>query len=396
MRSIVIPLVLFTLGCASVQAADPVTLANAKEIASYLGTLPAVEVPPFTQERAMALVSMPLACLDHPQAVPEQRVDYLWIHDSKPRLLDTYTTTRAFYGCSDWHSAANSTWTLITVLKQFPQIAVGKLIREKLQDHLGKKNIEGEMEFLKNAKSFEVPYGYAWLLKIYAELVTWSDPEANTWALNVAPLAEQCSKKLVEYFTDLQLPSRAGMHPNTANAISLLLDYTKVVNDVALGDAVMKTAKRFFTNDKSCPTAYEPGGTEFLSPCLSEARLMGSVLDQAHYVAWLDNFLPPVYSEAFKPLAAPVDVSGVKKKDLEGGKSHLIGLGFSRGQALTEIANALPADDPRIPVFRRLAAINAASAFQALAEAGYAGSHWFATYAVLYSHASIKAAQSAK
>jgi hypothetical protein len=204
-------------------------------------------------------------------------------------------------------------------------------------------------------------------------------------------MAEQFSKKLVEYFTDLQFPSRAGMHPNTANAIGLLLDYTSVVNDVALKEVVLKTANRFFANDRACPTAYEPAGTEFLSPCLAEARLMSLVLDQSQFVSWLDNFLPPVYSDALKPLTTPVDVSRVTKKDLEGGKSHLIGLGFSRGQALMDIANAMPAGDARIPVLRRLAAINVTGAYQALAEAGYAGSHWFATYAVLFSKAAAKA-----
>jgi hypothetical protein len=399
MRALAFGIVLLTFGLVSAaQPAGPRSSArtDARELSTYLNTLPAVEAPAFTQERALALVAMPLACVDHPHALPEQRVDYLWVHDSKARIAETYATTRAFYGCSDWHSAANSTWTMITVLKQFPQIPVGKLIREKLNDHLGKKNIEGEMEFFKTAKNFEVPYGYAWFLKIYAELVSWKDPEANTWAQNLAPMVEQFSKKLQEYYTDLQFPSRPGLHPNTANTIGLLLDYTNVVNDVALKEVVLKTANRFFLKDRACPTAYEPAGTDFLSPCLAEARLMSVVLDQPHFESWLDGFLPPVYSEAFQSLTKPVDVSGVKKKDLEGGKSHLIGLGFSRGQFLVEIANALPAGDPRIPVFRRLAAINVNGAYQALADAGYAGSHWFATYAVLYSRAALKAEQHGK
>jgi hypothetical protein len=365
----------------------------APEFAAYLAKLPAAEAPALTQERAMALVAMPLACIDHPHAAPEQRNDYLWAHDSKAHILDSYTSTRAFYGCSDWHSAVNSTWTMIAVLKQFPEIPVGKLIREKLREHLAKKNIEGEMEFFKTAKNFEVPYGYAWFLKVYAELVTWSDPEANTWAQNFSPMVEQFSKKLVEYFTDLQFPSRPGVHPNTANAIGLLLDYTAVVNDVALKELILKTANRFFLNDRACPTAYEPAGADFLSPCLSEARLMSLVLERPQFVTWLDNFLPPAYSDAFKPLTMPVDVSSVKKKDLEGGKSHLIGLGFSRSQALMDIANVLPPGDARIPVLRRLAAINVTGAYKALAEAGYAGSHWFATYAVLFSNAAAKAGQ---
>jgi hypothetical protein len=380
--------ILIFVGISQMMAADNAApRPDTKDLAAYLGSLPAAEIPGFTQERAMALMAMPLACLDHPHSVPEQRTDYLWTHDSKPHILDTYSTTRAFYGCSDWHSAVNSTWTLITMLKQFPEIPVGKLIREKLREHLGKKNIEGEMEFFKTAKNFEVPYGYAWLLKVYAELVNWTDPEANTWAQNLAPMAQQFSKKLVEYFTDLQFPSRAGMHPNTTNAIGLLLEYSGVVNDVTLKEVLLKTANRFFLKDKNCPTAYEPAGTDFLSPCLSEARLMSLVLDSSQYVSWLERFLPPAYSEAFKPLTLPVDVSGVKKKELEGGKSHLIGLGFSRGQALLDIANALPREDPRIPVLRRLAAINVTGAYRALADAGYAGSHWFATYAVLFAKA---------
>jgi hypothetical protein len=392
MRPLLRTAVVLIFGAVAASAADgkPGGRPDLKELAAYFGTLPAAEIPVFTQERAMALAAMPLACIDHPHGAPEQRTDYLWLHDSKAHLLDTYTTTRAFYGCSDWHSAVNSTWTLVTILKQFPQIAVGKLIREKLHDHLGKKNIEGEMEFFKTAKNFEVPYGYAWFLKVYAELLSWRDPDANTWAQNLTPMAEQFSKKLVEYFTDLQFPSRPGMHPNTANVLGLLLDYTNVINDVALKEVLLKTGSRFFANDRNCPTAFEPAGTEFLSPCLAEARLMSLVLDHEHFAPWLDNFLPAAYSDAFKPLTTAVDVSSMKKKDLEGGKSHLIGLGFSRAQQMLDIASALPADDPRVPVLRRLAAINVTGAYQALAEAGYAGSHWFATYAVLFAQAAMK------
>jgi len=199
-----------------------------KELKAYLGTLPDAQFPIFNQEQAMALVALPLSCVDHPQAVPEQRVDYLWVHDGKSHLLDAYDKNRAFYGCFDWHSAVNSSWTMVAVLKQFPQIPLGPLIRMQLKEHLGKKNIAGEMEYFKTAKNFEVPYGYAWLLKLYAELLTWDDPDAKTWAAEVAPLAQQFSKKLVDYFKDLPYPTRSGMHPNTAFSLSLLLDYTEI------------------------------------------------------------------------------------------------------------------------------------------------------------------------
>jgi hypothetical protein len=247
---------------------------TAKELKSYVAGLPPAQFPVFNQEQALALVALPLSCIDRPQAVPEQRVDYLWVQEGRPRLLEAYDKNRVFYGCFDWHSAVNSTWTMVAVLKQFPEIPVGPLIREKLKEHLTAKAVAGEMEFFKSARNVVVPYGYSWLLKLYAELASWEDPEARVWAQNLWPMAQQFSKKLSGYFSDLPYASRPGVHPNTAFAIQLLLDYTETANDTVLRDAALKAAKRFFGNDRSCPTAYEPGGTEFLSPCLAEAALM--------------------------------------------------------------------------------------------------------------------------
>ncbi len=49
-----------------------------------------------------------------------------------------------------------------------------------------------------------------------------------------------------------------------------------------------------------------------------------------------------------------------------------------------ELANLLPADDPRVPVLRRLAAIRVEKGFQVIGAVGYAGSHYYATFATLY------------
>jgi hypothetical protein len=358
-----------------------------KELKTYYESLPQAAFPVFDETQAMALVTLPLACVDRPQALPEQRQDYLWVHDSKARLLDSFDKNRAFYGCFDWHSAVNSTWTMAAVLKQFPNIAVGPLIREKLKEHLAKKAIEGEIAFFNTAKNFEVPYGYAWLLKLYAELLTWDDPDAKAWAQNMAPMVQQFSKKLADYYKDLPFPTRTGMHPNTAFSITLLLDYTEVANDADLRDIAVKTANRFFANDRGCPTAYEPQGTDFLSPCLAEADLMSRVMDREHFFPWLNDFLPPLYSREFKPLSQPVDVTAITKEELQAGKSHLIGVAFARGLAMAYIARALPPEDPRVAVLRRLAIINGRSGFQALTAAGYFGSHWLATYGVMCSRA---------
>ncbi len=382
-KSIIAAIVAFLPVLAAAQRAEP-SAAGAKDRA-FLSTLPPAPLTLVDQERALALAALPLSCVDHPQALPEGRTDYIWVHDEKPRMIEGYDKNRVFYGCSDWHSAVHSMWALVHIAKQWPQIPIAALIRDRLKDHLGKKNVEGEIEFLKNAKRFEVPYGYAWVLKLYGELKTWDDPDAKTWAENLAPLAQDVSKKLAAYYKDLRYPVRSGLHPNTANVSSLMLDYTELISDPPLRDAVLEASHRFFDGDRDCPTAYEPAGTDFLSPCLTEARLMSKVLDQSHFVAWLNGFLPPLYSQAFKPLTIPADAGEFSEKDLVGAKSHLIGLAFSRAEDLLAIANALPADDPRVPVLRRLSAINAKAGFDHIGAAGYEGSHWFATYALLYS-----------
>jgi hypothetical protein len=365
--------------------------ASASEIrddAGFLKSLPAAATPAFTSDEAMALVAMPLACLDHPQENPANNPfstqGYLYVYDTKPHLVDAYDKNRAFYGCYDWHSAVNSTWTMVMVLKQFPRIPVGNLIREKLGQHLGKTNIEGELAFFKKAPRFEQPFGQSWLLRLYGDLLTWNDPDGKKWAANVEPLARFFSAGLAKYLTELPDATRIGEHPNTAYSMNMMLDYADAAGDATLRKAVFATANRFFLGDSDCPTAYESAGASFLSPCLEEAKLMSRVLDRARFAAWFDSFMPAVYSAKFRPLATPFDTSGITDPKLLAGKSHLIGLGLFRGEAMLRIADALPPGDPRVPVYRRLAAINAEKSFQGFEGAGYLGSHWMGTYAVLY------------
>lgn len=356
---------------------------DAAKLAAYSRTLPKAAIPTFGLEQATYLAAWPLSCVDHPQAAPEG-AQYLWLYGQRPEIPVDYDKTRAFYGCYDWHSAVNSTWMMVALSKDYPALPLRRLLQEKLTEHLGEKNIAGEVAFFKQAKNFEKPYGYAWLLKLHAELRTWNDPEAVKLAANVQPLQEFFSGKLIEYYNHLPLASRAGVHPNTAMSMVLVLDALSAVPNDKLKEAVTRNAARLFGQDRDCPTAFEPGGTEFLSPCLAEAQLMSRVLPREQLSQWLADFLPAFESSQFQPLAKAVDVSKITDKEEFAGKSHLIGLAFDRAYAMTELADALPANDPRVAVLHQLAAINAASGLTALPDAGYLGSHWLGTYAVLY------------
>lgn len=375
---------------------------DSARIAAYLKTLPPAAPPVLDEAQIATLAALPLSCIDHPQDTPDHPRNYLWIHDSPRRTVDEYDKNRAFYGCFDWHSAVNSTWTLLALLKQDPKLGVAPVARQRITEHLGQANVAGEVAFFKAAKdyegkNFERPYGYTWVFKLYGELASWNDPDGKKLATNLGPLDTLLVENYMLYLKNLPYPLRIGTHASSALTMNFALDSTDAFPNPTLTNAVRDAALRFYANDKNCPTAYEPGNGDFLSPCLTEAMLMSRVMDQKAFVAWLNDFLPPVYSPEFQVYASDIDttrnaasgsnVDAEDKDGLLGSRAHLIGLSFQRAQCLLRIASALPPGDPRIPVFQRLAYINARHGFDKIGNAGYLGQHWLGTYAVMYMQA---------
>ncbi len=423
-------------------AASTLDRNEARSITEFAAEIPDAEVADLDLEMALTLVTMPLSCFDRPHAQPRDRSTYLDEIASARR--PGFERDRAFYGCWDWHSAVNSTWAVIKIHKEFPDIPVSGLIREKLGDHLSISALAGEAEFFDQSRTFERPYGWAWLLYLYAELRTWDDESAQAWADNMAPLAQTFSERMVTYLESLERPSRSGTHSNTAFALAVMLDYTRTVEDTTLEEAIVTASSRLFGSDVQCPTAYEPWASDFLSPCLEEAALMADVLEPAAFIAWFDAFMPPVNSPSFLPLTTPVytaegasvgdetdqadgeetpvsveedaattmetEATGATDDPEAGGdaesaaeaddadeqrqvdetirrlgaRSHLIGLAFIRADAMNRIAAALPPDDARVAAYRKLAAYHGEIGFEAMFDADYAGSHWIGTFALKY------------
>jgi hypothetical protein len=379
---------------ATVLAAAVLTLTGARrdDLSALLAKLPTAKPPVLNQDDANWLAIMPLACLDHPQAQPGGR-PYLWEATFRPP--DDYQHTLSFYGCFDWHSSVNSTWTLLKLLKSYPTLESAELIRQRLNAHLGASNLNGELAYLKTAGAFERPYGYAWILKVSAELAEWKDPDAQKWSANFTPLSTWAAAEMATFFNDLQTPNRTGVHPNTAFDMFMMLDYVDTMKDETLRKSIVDNAQRFYAKDKDCTTKNEPAGSDFLSPCLSEAALMGRIEPRETFLPWFDTFLPAMDSANFKPLTEPVDTSGVSRPDQLAGKSHLIGLAFQRGAMMERIAPLLPAGDARAAVLHRLAAIHGVKGMQGMYDAAYYGSHWLGTYAVYYMLATASAAPAA-
>jgi hypothetical protein len=286
----------------------------------------------------------------------------------------------AFYGSFDWHSAVHGHWMLVRLLRLFPDLPEGKEIRAVLGKHLTAKNLRAEADYFArpSARSFERPYGWAWLLKLAEELHGWDDPDARAWSKNLKPLADAIVARYLAYFPKQTYPIRTGVHPNTAFGLAFALDYARAVGDKKLAALVEERSRAYFADDAGIPAAWEPDGADFFSPSLMEADLMRRVLPPAEFRAWFHRFLPGLAKGEPKTLLAPAKVTDRSDPQLV----HLDGLNLSRAWCMRSIAAALPADDPARKVLAESAARHAEAALGHVASGDYAGEHWLASFAV--------------
>src|SRR5260370_8972199 len=89
------------------------------------------------------------------------------------------------------------------------------------------------MDYLNDAvrRSFEGPYGIAWLLMLAAELARHTSGEGRRWFDVLSPLASECAARLRSYVEGADYPVRAGIPNNSAFALALGLEYAGVCSD---------------------------------------------------------------------------------------------------------------------------------------------------------------------
>jgi hypothetical protein len=102
------------------------------------------------------------------------------------------------------------------------------------------------------------------------------------------------------------------------------------------------------------------------------------VLPAAAFLTWVENFLPPLQSARFAPLA---EAPGANSTGND--RSRFAALALQRALAMEQIARALPPADARVSVLRRLSAMHAERGLQLLRDET-TGTHWLPAYALLY------------
>jgi len=274
----------------------------------------------------------------------------------------------SFYGCYDWHSSVHGHWMLARLLRRFPELPEAADIRAVLEEHLAPQPVAVEVAYFgqPNRKSFERTYGWAWLLKLSAELRSWDSPDARRWAEALQPLADTVAGAYLNFLPRQTYPIRTGVHPNTAYGLSLALDYSEAVRDEKLGALIAERSRTYFGKDTGAPLKWEPGGEDFLSPSLEEAALMARILPAAQFRGWMNAFAPSLK-------LTPAVVSDRTDPKIV----HLDGLNLSRARCLYALSKALGR-----PSLARLADTHARASLPFIASGSYEGEHWLGTFAV--------------
>jgi len=251
-----------------------------------------------------------------------------------------------FYGCFDWHSSVHGHWLLARAASLFPGTELAANISAVFDEQFTQEKVEAEVSYFRRkfGNHFERPYGWAWLLKLQAELEKNAQATGSSWAATLRPLSSHIACLLDGFLPRLVYPVRVGEHSNSAFGLAMALDYTRtsaVADSMTdylgnLEGAIVTNATNFYGKDKNCPLSYEPSGSDFLSPCLQEADLMARVLeDDTAFRGWINNFLPQMLEPGFSLEPGRVE-------DRTDGKLvHLDGLNFSRAWALYRLARRI-------------------------------------------------------
>ncbi|GGF44677.1 hypothetical protein GCM10011611_58880 [Aliidongia dinghuensis] len=282
-----------------------------------------------------------------------------------------------FYGSYDWHSCVHSYWMLAHLLRRFPDFAPAAEIRALFDRQFVVEKIAVECAYLAapTARGFKRPYGWAWLLKLAAELVGHEDPR---WAVELAPLARIFAQRFRDFLPLATFPVRVGTHFNTAFGLRMAADYAAATADAELAALLLATGRRWYGEDADCPAWGEPSGDDFQSSALIEAECMRRLLPAEEFLPWFDRFLPRIATGEPRTLFQPATVSD----RTDGKTAHLDGLNLSRAWCWRSLAAALPAGDERRPVAEEAAEIHLAAGLPHLA-GDYMGEHWLASFAVL-------------
>ena len=278
----------------------------------------------------------------------------------------------AFFGSFDWHSCVHGWWSLLTVLRLFPDMAEAEAIAALGVQTFTQEKLAAELAYFERpeARGFERPYGWGWLLYLHHEA---EQHGGKDWAAALEPLARHIASAFTDYLRILTYPITVGTHANSALALVLARQWAEDRDPVLLATIDEWSLAAF--GERRDYRGWEPGGDEFLSPVLMAAMLMSRVMPASVYAGWVEELI--LDNGWVSRECVPVSVS-----DRTDGKiAHLDGLNLSRAWCLSAIAKMLPAHCAH-DLLKNRAEQHFGAAISHV-QGDYMGEHWLQSFALL-------------
>ena len=286
-----------------------------------------------------------------------------------------------FYGSYDWHSCVHMHWSLARLLNLDSEATHSRAIVSWFDRQFdeGKARREAAYFDRDGGAHWQRPYGWGWLLKLYAEIAVCGHPHAARWRVALTPLADRLSDAMFEHMQTAPAPVRHGVHSNTSFGMIHALQFARTVGDDEFAALIAQTAHKWFSTDRNYALAYDFSGEDFLSPALTEALLMALVLPRDEFLPWFNAFLPEIAHGDFARLE-PARVTN--EKDAKQVHNH--GLNLSRAWCMRGLMQMLtPGDDPRWQRFGELSGDHLRAAEAAITGGDYVSTHWLISFALL-------------
>jgi hypothetical protein len=284
----------------------------------------------------------------------------------------------AFATSYDWHSSVHMHWLAVRLLAHGVAADLEARITPVLQAHLSADHLATEAAYLRATPHYERPYGWAWLMRLAAEVAASEVPAVRDLAPGFAPVVEVLEDLVTRWVDGAAHPVRHGVHGNSAFGLLLVLEGARSLGRDDLAATVERAARAWFGEDAGWPFAWERSGHDFLSAGLAEADLMRAVLPAGEFGPWACAF--------FAEVTPGDDVlsSTVVRDENDPQQVHLFGLDLSRAGSARRIADALraaDADDVLAGLLDDAADRLLASGLAASVGEEYYSTHWLASFA---------------
>ena len=198
------------------------------------------------------------------------------------------TTHPAFCGCIDWHSCVHGHYALCTLSRltgesRWSDLAESLLIPEKL---------EQELVCIRNGElSEELPYGYAWFLKLA------QDRQRFFQKNDLHPIAGELAQRLAQWIfslsgDDIVTSARNRAYGNVSWAVLNLWEWAQWNREPELLDALsVFTREQLLPLDQELPPSCDHLTDEFFPAALQRTRAILTILPRNESHAWLSAYL---------------------------------------------------------------------------------------------------------